>query len=404
MENQKIIRMDYSQVKEGQKVGAGNLYDAQDRLIGPAPTKEYASHEEWQEELRNYALEIKDKENKIEPTTWTEFSKKEFPKKKWRIKDLIPCEGIVIIASPSGEKKTWIAMEMARSIACGSNFLDSEEFPTIQAKILYIDQEMAQSELHRRGKQLKFDQTGDNIWLLSCDDLNLADDDKLENLKDFISREEIKVVFVDTFRAIAGGLKEDKAEEVRAFFNKFRTLKNLGITFIFLDHCRKPHPFEGKIPKKEQVFASQDKVASCEILLMLRSDRGNDEILIYPTKNRMGKELEPFRVIMEDAADLEGNVLITNMRYSGQFEEKDSKKEEAKTFILSSLESDGQKTRKEIIELVYTELKIGQRNTSEALRELASEQKINIMKKGRENSYKIREIPTETDPDSLFNA
>ena len=137
---------------------------------------------------------------------------------------------------------------------------------------------------------------------------------------------------------------------------------------------------------------------------MLRSDRGNDEILIYPTKNRMGKELEPFRVIMEDAADLEGNVLITNMRYSGQFEEKDSKKEEAKTFILSSLESDGQKTRKEIIELVYTELKIGQRNTSEALRELASEQKINIMKKGRENSYKIREIPTETDPDSLFNA
>ena len=155
-----------------------------------------------------------------------------------------------------------------RCIATGENFLGSEEFATEKGNVLYIDQEMPASELQKRCRQLGLSERDQKIWFFtneSEEPLNLSKEAKVNWLLEFIEKEKIKVVFIDTLRAVAGGLKEEKAEEVRAFFNLFRQVKNRGVTIVFLDHCRKPNHFEGKIPKKEQLFASQDKAASVEI-------------------------------------------------------------------------------------------------------------------------------------------
>jgi hypothetical protein len=203
---------------------------------------------------------------------------------------------------------------------------------------------------------------------------------------------------IDTLRSVAGGLKEEKAEEVRAFFNKFKSLKDSGVAVIFLDHCRKPQQHEGKRPKKEQLFASQDKLASVEVLLMVRSEGRSEEIFVYPMKNRSGLERKPFKVTMKDE---ETGI---RMFYAGDFEEDLTKKDEAKDFILAVL-SEGGKITSEIITIAKSERSIGAKSTRQALKELVEDSELLMRKQGISNYYEVSansQLPAEEDHGNLF--
>ncbi|MEI6280948.1 MAG: AAA family ATPase [bacterium] len=322
-------------------------------------------------------------EIKMEIISWEEFSKKEFTEVPWRIKDLIPKEGFVILSAISGEKKTWVALEMANNISEGSNFLGTEMFKTEQGKVLYVDQENPERDLARRGKQLGI-KGKENFFLYRPDSLNLNDENVAKKFLELIVNNNFNVVFIDTLRAVAGGLKEDKAEDVRMFFNRFKILKDKGVVIIFLDHLRKPQNFEGKIPKKEQLLGSQDKTASVEILLQLSSKSGTDEIRVYQAKNRLDREISPFKIMMKDIIAEDGTK-TTSLIYDGEIDEENTKKDEAKIYILELLH-EGSQTTKEITKVLSTK-KIGGRNTRDALKELMAEGKIDMGKKGKENLY-----------------
>jgi len=354
---------------------------------------------DWQRlEMRveRLLLKIAKKRNDyFSPIPWDEFKKTPVIGSRWRINNLIPFEGLVILASPSGERKTWFALEMARCVALGIPFLGNEEFATIAGNVLYLDAEMSKGELLRRGTLLGFNEvTGNKLWAYSADGLNLNDEKQVDNLMDFIKINHISLVFIDTLRAIAGGLKEEKAEEVRAFFNLFKPVKDMGVALVFIDHCRKPLQNEGRTPKKEQLFASQDKLASVEVLLMVRSDLGKDELLVYQNKNRLGKEYEPFKVAVTDELDdTLAYVERITMKYEGVLMDDESKKDEAKEIILTSL-SEGAKKRKELLRIAKA-AGVGSKNASDALREMQDAGTIAMRKVGRENEYFLP-IETET--------
>lgn len=280
-------------------------------------------------------------------------------------------------------------MEMAKNIVTGKNFLHDENFKTEGANVLYIDGESSKSEIQRRGRQLDFQtNTPFKLHIIKEDSLNLNEDDADIWFKSFIEFYEIKVVFIDTFISISGGIKEDKAEDIRQFFNKFNSLKNNGVVVIWLMHLRKPNFFEGKAPKKEQVLGSQDKIASVEVLLMIHSDSGSDEINIYQRKNRLGKEEEPFKIIMKDSKDEFGKVKTT-LEYGGLIEESENKKDQAKEMIIEILQEGVGKTTKEILDI--TNKQVGQKNTRQALVELVKDGLLTIEKKGKSNYYVLLE-------------
>jgi RecA-family ATPase len=87
---------------------------------------------------------------------WDEIDKREYEEQPWRIRNLIPKNGSTILASISGERKTWVALEMARSIAQGVNFLEHEGFSVEPGNVLFINAENAWNEIQRRGRQLGF--------------------------------------------------------------------------------------------------------------------------------------------------------------------------------------------------------------------------------------------------------
>jgi hypothetical protein len=279
-------------------------------------------------------------------------------------------------------------MEMAKSIASGNNFLGEEMFSTEACNVMYINGENAASEMQRRGKQLGLgEEEGQyKIHLCNADNINLNTTEGAVWLKAYVEFYKIKVVFIDTFIATVGGLKEDKSDEVRQFFNKFSSLKNKGVAVVWLMHLRKPTNFEGKAPKKEQVLGSQDKAASVEVLLMLQSEAGSDKINLYQRKNRLGVEIPAFKISMKDTIDGEGNKK-TIIGYDGEIEESSvSKIEQAKELILGILENEG-KTTNQVLEL--TKKLVGQKNTRFALRALLDEKLIDSTREGKQNYYFI---------------
>jgi hypothetical protein len=358
--------------EEGQILQNGLVFDHEGRVIGNFdPTA--------------------DSHDKPRVILWSEFSKVQFSESKWLIENLVPAGGFLILAAPSGEKKSWIALAMANSIATGEPFLG--EFKTEKGAVLYLNGEMAKSEVQRRGKLLGLTQT-ENLWLLNQELDFYNEESSIEWLFETIAEKQIKAVFIDTFRAYAGGMKEEKAEEIRGFLNKFKPLKDMGIALIILDHTRKPTHFEGQTPKKEQLFASQDKVASVELVIMLKSSSGNDDVFIYQVKNRLGKEIEPFQISIQDEVDefvLTSKVSIT---YKGEFIAQEHKQQQAEEIILTALHDEG-KTSKELLGITKQE-KIGDRNAREAIRALLNKGQIEMPAKiGRQNFYKLPSDETE---------
>lgn len=286
---------------------------------------------------------------------------------------------------------------MAGAIANGTNFLGNTEFPTLKGKALYIDEEMSDVEIQRRTSLLGLGNTSEIIHLSRRNNLNFNDDEgeQIKELFDFVELNEIKVVFIDTFRSVAGGLKEDKAEDVREYLDKFRPFKNKGVVIVFLDHCRKPSHFEGSIPKKEQLLGSQDKLASVEVLHMIKSEE-NGDILFYTRKSRTGKEYPPFRIEFKEEWNDRCETIKIELIYKGKLEEKETAIDNAKKAVLTILSPGGMK-RKDIISALQKEYKLGTRNIAEAIRILDEDEKISYIKIGRENFYEIVDLSKKDD-------
>lgn len=334
------------------------------------------------------------------PQTWKEIDSISFPRDRWLVNNLFPKEGISILASVSGEGKSLITLHLVKCLSEGSPLFGCSNFQTLESKVLYINLEMATSEVQRRGRMIGFSQQNENFFILNESNFNLNDgetgfDLKYKWLLKYVFDNEIKVIIVDTLRPAAGGLKEEKAEEVRAFFKKFQILKNSGILIIFLEHLRKPSQFEGKIPKKEQLLGSQDKTANAETLIMIRKDESTGNTNIYQPKNRLGPEVQPFAIKISDVIDSDGQEKL-EFKYVGELEEEVNKKEEAKGLILEILSSGEPKMTSHLLEL--TKKKVGVKNTRKALQELVAIGEIDFVKEKKQNCYFI---PKEIAPEPL---
>lgn len=354
----------------------------------PSAEKEHA----WAGSLRNFKFEGEQSDpDSKKYRSWDEIDALKFPDNMWRIKSFLAKKSVTFIAGQSGDRKTWLAFDLIDSLTKPRNFLHADRFSVEGCSVLYIDPEMGEYMVQRRGRQLGFSDERKHKIVVYSDAINLNSEDggDLNSIIQLIEKEHIGVVIVDTFRGAAGGMKEEKAEEIRMFFEKLRPLKELGVSLVFLDHMRKPSHFEGKTPKKEQMFASMDKIAISDNVVLIRTEIGSEVTSVYQRKNRLAPELAPFKFRMEDSDINDEKNNKTKLIYDGEVDSNESKVEEAQEVILEALE-DGPMTRKQLIGVVYKEKKIAERTASEACRVLEASGYIEATKRGRENLYTLK--------------
>ncbi len=324
--------------------------------------------------------------------TWEELSKKDFPREEWRVTGLIPMQGLVIIAAPSGEKKTWFALELIKSISCGSHFLAHEGFNTHRSKVLYIDAEMGPKILQKRCKLLDFDSIPEKFapLLSTGNEINLKADDAFESFEKLIEDRNIDVIVIDTLRAVAGGLEEDNAPAVRGFLQRFNRLKNKGKLIIILDHNRKPDRGSHGGPRKEYVLGSQDKIANAEVVLMIRGDVNPGYFTVHQVKNRTGVEMKPFNVGIRDITTSKDGmeVVKVEMNYEGELDEMTTKMDEAK-LVIPQIVGNEFMTTNDIVKIMAKNHDIAERYCREALRQMVDSGILEQSKKGRSYTFRM---------------
>jgi len=327
-------------------------------------------------------------EHSIELHTWEDIESLKFPDNPWRIKGLLPLEGFVILAGVSGEGKSFVSLEMANALTTPRPFLGEDRFSVIGTNVLYIDGEMSKSELQRRGKQMGFpDKRTFELYFVNQDDVNLNDveRDDLDEIMEIVTEKNVGVVFVDTLRAVAGGLEENRAEEVRKFFNRFKPLKDMGVCVVFLDHLRKGFGPKRSEPQKDNLLASQDKTASVEGLLMLQKKPGDGTITVFQRKNRLGEEMQPFDIWMYDT-HMDPKQSQTKLEYGGEYNGNESKLEQAKEIIMGALKT-ADHSRQELIRIVEDDADIGSRTIQDALKSLHKSKQVDVKTDKRKHIY-----------------
>ena len=147
-----------------------------------------------------------------------------------------------ILAGQPNLGKSWIALDLALSVASGSRFLGHYE--TNQGGVLIVDEEGSTSSMYQRMRMLLRgrDSTNSNvpIHLAIQRGIRLDTPKGRTVLQRLINRYRPSVVVMDSLIRFHSG-DENSSRDMSHFFDVSKTLQSVyGVAMVFLHHIRKP--------------------------------------------------------------------------------------------------------------------------------------------------------------------
>ncbi|GHT02073.1 hypothetical protein AGMMS50276_31600 [Synergistales bacterium] len=168
-----------------------------------------------------------------------ELMKKEFTEQRWAVEALIP-SGLSILAGAPKGGKSWIALNLAESIATGSFALEKIEIE--RGDVLYLALEDTERRLQERLQNLGLD--NEDLSLLTCvTSCPRQNDGGIDFLSEWLTEHSgARLIIIDTlqcFRTPHGGKVDDYASD----YETLTELKNLadskGVAILVIHHTRK---------------------------------------------------------------------------------------------------------------------------------------------------------------------
>jgi DNA-binding HxlR family transcriptional regulator len=307
------------------------------------------------------------------------------PQQLWLVEPLLSRGGVMGLAGDPGTAKTWLILELARSVATGRPFLD--RFPTQQGPVLIIDEENGEARLQRRLARITGQIIDDcPIHIASMCGVNLSHDRWIDSLHGkVIEIKPILILFDSLIRVHRGG--ENSAEDMATLFAVFTSFRHdFDCAVVFTHHLRKM----GFIRDLGQrIRGSSDILAYVDSMLGLT--KVETAYTLWHLKNRDGDLIKPLSLSVEDT---DGNTTV--IRVIGEVDEESSKREHARDLIMYAL-ADGDKLREELAVFIR-EAGISDRTLSAALRELETAKLIVGTLEGRKRKYSIFEPSQPSQP------
>lgn len=278
------------------------------------------------------------------------------------------------LAGDPGTAKTWLLLELARSVATGRPFLD--RFATQQGPALIIDEESGEARLQRRLARITNQTDGHcPIHIASMCGVNLSQNHWIDSLHSKVAEIKPSLMLFDSLvRVHRGG--ENSAEDMATLFSVFTSLRHdFGCAIVFTHHLRKM----GFIRDLGQrVRGSSDILAYVDS--MLGMTKVETAYTLWHLKNRDGDLIKPLSLSVEDT-----DKSTTVIRVTGEVDEESTKREQARDLIMGAL-ADGDKLREELAAFTR-EAGISDRTLASALKELETAKLIVGSFEGRKKKY-----------------
>ena len=220
--------------------------------------------------------------------TANELQATDFPPLKFLVEGLIT-EGLTILAGKPKMGKSWMALDIAMSVAIGCEALGSR--PCEKGVALYCALEDNPRRLRRRMLQNYGDQINWPLNFHFATHLSKMDEGGLEDLEDWISEHKPSLIILDTLARIKPTSKGKN--EYEADYAALLPLQELagkhGISIIVIHHLRK---MTGEDPL-DMVSGTTGLTGSVDNVLVL--DRKSDGVTLYGR----GREMENIDLALE---------------------------------------------------------------------------------------------------------
>ena len=151
---------------------------------------------------------------------------------EWIVDRLIPKEAITVLFGKGGIGKTWLMMDIAKSIGGGIDYLG---YRTQQTPIVFVDFENPLSVLNTRTQRLG-EAEGVHFWRMG-NELKPPQLDSHE-WEEYKKLPQGAVLIFDTLRASQSG-DENDSRAMAKVMNRMKELRDFGFTIILLHHTAK---------------------------------------------------------------------------------------------------------------------------------------------------------------------
>lgn len=331
------------------------------------------------ESITKLSLESKKpSENEIKIISIEDLFNKIDKQDRFLIEKLLPSKLNVMSGQP-GAGKSWIMLEIAKSVATGQKLF--EKYESVQGSVLIIDGESGEQELKKRMKQMGFESSWP-VFIISEQGIKIDNPETLKFIQSKAKELKIKLIILDPLSAMHTKT-ENNAEDMQIVMESMASLTNQGITVLFLHHHRKENGF-GNSNMSQNLRGSSvilSRVDSQTVIINKGDEGTNTRISYSQEKMRNGKREKPFEIFLtEDDAGI-------YLKHAGETKVEETKISKAINFIPTLLTESG-KTKEEISQILRKN-DIQVRTTSSALKKLENSGLIQKTRKGKKNFYTI---------------
>lgn len=164
------------------------------------------------------------------------------PDRNWLIEKLWQAEAVGFLGSPPKHCKSWLAMEMAVSVASGTPCLSSFPVPTPGAVLLYAAEDSAPA-VRQRLQSLALHHHVDldrlPLWVITADSLRLDRSDDRERLEATVTQYKPRLLILDPLIRLHQQ-DENASGPMAALLGFLRSLqRKAGVAIALVHHSRK---------------------------------------------------------------------------------------------------------------------------------------------------------------------
>ena len=208
-----------------------------------------------------------------------ELLEADFPAPRWAAVDLVP-EGLIILAGRPKVGKSWLALQLAKSVGLATSFLGH---PVDKGRVLYLALEDSLRRIQGRMERQHYIEEAEVDVQITWPAL---DQGGIDELKKTIRDQGYSLVIIDTLsRAIDQADQNDGVEMTRVLGGLQRVALDARITILLVDHHRKNN-ITGSADPIDDIMGSTAKSGTVDASLGLY--RHGDQRILKTT----GRELK----------------------------------------------------------------------------------------------------------------